>query len=317
MTNKESELRAQLKKVPVYKVGIYETCSFAGDDVRIGGYVTVLPTHNNKFRDQNVSFRSYTDQHLGIVWGVAQSQDKLGNVLFRRIFVEASRVFDLWNINDIKDYHVLTHHPCMAGANPVLKVQDPEKDAVDVSALMVKRHKVDGLLLQMSDDKVRELVRVVAGINPDRTSMVQCRAKLVEISGRDPDKILSRLEDGDFEYISIMKQLQEAGLINYVGTKGFMYRNGVELGFTESGVVAYLKKDPGFFVTLKRELDNLSKVNNPNRNQRTTEKKLAPPKNPAKGKNDGKKDDEGKGEEEEEGEEAFGAAGGGDSVDHF
>lgn len=259
--NQEALIRAQLKAVPRYKVGILTTPDFSGDDVRIGGFVTIVPRHNNKHRDYNTAFRSFPDHQHGIMWGYPSDVDvKSGAIKFRQIRVDVSRVFDLSNFIDVMEFYIISHHyDLIVSPRSDLMIDDPEEKAIKKIKSQSMRVKADAFITEADDEKIKELVRVLCGVDPSRTSMNVCRSMLSEMCMTEPQRILSKMEDKDFEYQSLFAQLKEVGLVNESVNRGWLYRQGLPMGNTPEGVVSFMKGDPEFTMTLRRELQQMKK----------------------------------------------------------
>lgn len=222
------------------------------------GSVEVHPINLRK--TQNLSFSSFKDSKTGIWYGVPVDEDEKGNVVFRRITITGIRFYNLENEEDAKEFHVLKHHESMEGSpfarNPKLRVYNREKEAVMKLKKLQESRSALEVALGLEGIALLDFARVL-GINTEQNSVIVVKQLVAEKAVEKPETFMMLYSNSDRNIQQIFKRGLAAGLINYRIDAGYLYRNSMPLGITESSAIIRLMEERALLSNLDIESKNI------------------------------------------------------------
>jgi hypothetical protein len=232
--------------------------------MRRTGSVEIRPVSENKFKEQNISFRCFIGYEMGKpkvkkVWfGIPVELDPRTNrYKYAQIQIRNQRFFQLENEIDAITFHIIKHHMWMEGS-PNLKelryqVYDPEIKAINEINNYNMGFEAGNIIRNMADDEIKEFGRLFA-LDPLNCSINVVKASLQKTAMSKPQVILDYYQNMEFTRAKQNFILAESmGLITKDVTRGYLLRGVQSIGNQMDDAVRFLMKDLGLFTLLVKE----------------------------------------------------------------
>lgn len=202
----------------------------------------------------------------GIVYGIPIKLRPDGTVECQRITFEGARHYDLNNLRDAVEFHIVSNHESVKGSKfsngipPSWQIDDQVEKAKSYLDKTKKANKLELIILEMPDAKVKDLARALLSSGNSKNSEVFAldntdiiRRRIIEEIRANPKAFYTLMSD--------QKRL-EASVIFYRGLStniiteslesGILY-NGKLIGYNRTGAIDSIAKDPKMMLRLDHE----------------------------------------------------------------
>ena len=231
------------------------------------GTVQLRIIKENKFREQNITFRSYIDKN-GITWGVPIKVLPNGEIEWMRINLRGDLIhYNLSNPREAKEFHVVKNSPFVegsptAGIDVRYRVYDQDIEAGKEVDLFEDLIKAGQFIKDMNYNQTVAYGRLF-GISPDTNSPVVIKKMLLEKAKLDPKSILNKMhKESETEIFIVLTRAIGTGYIKTIPDRGLVYKEQIGLGLTEHSAIEFLRNNP----TVLMDMDKVSKEKDPHYN---------------------------------------------------
>lgn len=238
-------------------------CDLTADNKKIKrtGSVTIKPMKETLHKVPSASFHCTRDPKTGIFYGDAIAQNPDGSYKFRRIVITGHKFYNLEIENDAREFYIMQHapfvkgSPCLApGTQPMFYIEDPEVE----SDLKLKKAEVAvGLTQKILDMKESELKHwgILYGIDPMHNTPSMIKVQLLEQATINPVLMKERFENTERTILhTLVKRAIRVGAITSSLDKGFLWQNGIPMGFNEIACVDKLMIEKDFAINVESEV---------------------------------------------------------------
>jgi len=226
------------------------------------GTVILRPIREDKYKERNVTFRCFKNPKTNTYYGIPIGKNQDGTYKFQRITIKGARMFQLENQQDAMEWHVVKHHWKVKGSPledgmPWWFVHDEEKEAEKSVSTVLKSISAIQYVKELTGNKLRAFGRLF-GMDPNSNSDIVIMKVLLETAQKKPEAIMAKIEDRETTQIHvILKRAIATGIITNTIDKGFLFKNGIPLGVTESGAIEFLRKDRQMLAAMDMESKQL------------------------------------------------------------
>lgn len=203
----------------------------------------------------NASYAKFTDKKTGIIWGIPTGIHNISkNIQYQRMKLGNNTFFDRTDPLQAKMCCIIlkaieSNQFLDSQGRPRFKVRDKEALAQkEIDTRSYKKKAVEIIESIPYGEELKDCARNM-GINPDSYSPIVLANELCNIvegaNGRPSraKEFLDMYNSPTKTYLTILKNAQSMGVIEFNPMKGFMY-GGMDLGKTQELAIAYLVKNP-------------------------------------------------------------------------
>lgn len=197
----------------------------------------------------NAGFASFTDHSTGIIWGIPTGIHRISNqIQHQRIKLGNSTFFHRDNQDEAKKCAIILKAIELGkfkdtNGRPRFKIRDKEKSAQENIDARTNRRKaldiVEGLTY---GDELKDIARNL-GIDPDTLSPLVLADRVATAVELKPKDFLEMYNSPLRPYLTILKNAQSMGVIEFNPLDGFKY-GGYLLGKTQDLAITELSKKP-------------------------------------------------------------------------
>jgi len=205
------------------------------------GTIEIIPLYPKRL--EHFQFKSYKGKD-GLVYGMPLKTNNDGTYIFRTILVDGHKSYDLSNEDQAFEAAILINSPhCVDSPNannkPKFKKFDRAEDArKELDKLRDARKAVD-IALDLEGEELADFARIL-GITPEGNDAVVVHQLVSELASKKPRVFMESYEDMNRSVLQVLKRAEAVGLVKYSANTGYVYKDGMPLGGTESAAVRKL-----------------------------------------------------------------------------
>jgi len=225
--------------------------------------VSLVPIIVNKHGHvPRATVTSFVDDK-GHYYGIPIKKMPDGTYKYKRHVIEGNAMFDLRDINQAKDFAIVSRAPFVEGSigskragsgQPTYKILDPNVEAVKKVDYYKRFAKAIGIIENLTSEELLNMSMVIIGAQAIHNKPEMNKQFLGDSAQTNPSKILAYAQDKQQSELQVIfKTAFSTGLINYTENVGYRTATGHVLGMTEPAAINSLARNPKLTLSLQIE----------------------------------------------------------------